>query len=306
MPPKKRQAVAAGQRTLSFGRGGRLTANGAHQPTLRSVFSGAAAAQQQRQQQQQQQQQQRVPAAVAAAAAPLPPAFVPEAATAAAPPHVAPAGGDEDADPEQLPAPPVQAALAQVKTEVSPRPRAAAAAASGELGAAAGSARRGSATGTLDRFLPEHAARAAELERLDARQSAAGATASKAAAAAAKPQPATPPLAQLVVTAAPGALVGTLAAGDAEYPCTVGRGGVGAKGGEGDGVTPVGRFALGSVFYRADRCSPPATMGMPVIPIRRNDGWCDDPTDGEGKASPLAPLRSRQLQGLLCVPTDCC
>jgi hypothetical protein len=299
MPPKKRQAVAAGQRTLSFGRGGRLTANGAHQPTLRSVFSGAAAAAQQRQQR----QQQRAPAAVAAAAAPRVPAFVPEAAAAAAPPHVAPAGGDEDADPEQLP---VQAALAPVKTEVFPRPRAAAAAASGELGAAAGSARRGSVTGTLDRYLPEHAARAAELERLDARQSAASATASKAAAAAAKPQPATPPLAQLVVTAAPGALVGTLAAGDAEYPCTVGRGGVGAKGGEGDGVTPVGRFSIGSVFYRADRCSPPATMGMPVIPIRRNDGWCDDPTDGEGKASPLAPLRSRQLQGLLCVRTDCC
>jgi L,D-peptidoglycan transpeptidase YkuD (ErfK/YbiS/YcfS/YnhG family) len=49
------------------------------------------------------------------------------------------------------------------------------------------------------------------------------------------------PLAELVVSAAPGALVGMLTAGGASYPCTVGRGGVALKRGEGDGVTPVGR-----------------------------------------------------------------
>ena len=49
------------------------------------------------------------------------------------------------------------------------------------------------------------------------------------------------PLAELVVSAAPGALVGMLTAGGASYPCTVGRGGVALKRGEGDGITPVGR-----------------------------------------------------------------
>jgi L,D-peptidoglycan transpeptidase YkuD (ErfK/YbiS/YcfS/YnhG family) len=58
--------------------------------------------------------------------------------------------------------------------------------------------------------------------------------------------------------------------------CALGRGGVRADKREGDGATPVGRFALRRVLYRPDRLDPPET-GLPSDPIRPEDGWCDDP-----------------------------
>ncbi len=58
--------------------------------------------------------------------------------------------------------------------------------------------------------------------------------------------------------------------------CAVGRGGIGIKAGEGDGITPVGVFPLRSVFFRPDRLNPPRT-GLPVSPLLPTDGWCDDP-----------------------------
>jgi hypothetical protein len=243
--------VAAGQRTLSFASDGRLTANGAHQPTLRSMLGA--------------------PRAGAAAAAPL--AQTHEAAAAAPwpgggsaaddgvstePLH---AGGDDDADDGATGETVISTSLTQVSDQISRRPIATAAAASG----------------TLDAYLPEHAARAAELERADARQQSATPTATKQRLSSRLSQP----VSQIVVTAAPSALVGTLGVGDCEYQCTVGRGGVKTKGAEGDGVTPVGLFALGRVFFRPDRCAPPATMGMIVAPVNPDDGWCDDPSDGE-------------------------
>lgn len=251
MPPKKRQAVA-GQRTLSFARDGRLTADGTHQPTLRSMLSG-------------QHQRQRHGSAAAAPSERIHSAVVaarPAAGSAAADEASSQplaAGGDDDTDSTTRAVAVIP--LTQVNDQVSERPVAVASAASG----------------TLDAYLPEHAARAAELERADARQRSATFSATKARPLA-RPSP---PATQIVVTAAPGALVGTLGVGEREYHCTVGRGGVAVKGGEGDGVTPVGRFSLGRVFFRPDRCAPPATMGMIVGPISRNDGWCDDPSDSE-------------------------
>ena len=61
------------------------------------------------------------------------------------------------------------------------------------------------------------------------------------------------------------------------YSCVVGRGGVGIKSGEGDGVTPVGSYQLRSLRYRADLLSKPTTH-LPTYPITRQDGWCNDPT----------------------------
>ncbi len=58
--------------------------------------------------------------------------------------------------------------------------------------------------------------------------------------------------------------------------CALGRGGVGRKAREGDGVTPTGRFALRRVLYRADRIAKP-TAPFPCRPIEPGDGWCDDP-----------------------------
>ena len=62
------------------------------------------------------------------------------------------------------------------------------------------------------------------------------------------------------------------------FRCALGRGGVRTDKREGDGATPVGRFPLRRVLWRADRLPQPET-GLPVSPIAPDDGWCDDPAD---------------------------
>ncbi|MBK1696901.1 L,D-transpeptidase family protein [Rhodovibrio salinarum] len=62
------------------------------------------------------------------------------------------------------------------------------------------------------------------------------------------------------------------------FACAVGRGGVGTKRGEGDGMTPVGRWPVRRVLYRPDRIAPPSTS-LPISAIDPTDGWCDDPND---------------------------
>ncbi|MCK8786025.1 L,D-transpeptidase family protein [Roseomonas sp. NAR14] len=57
--------------------------------------------------------------------------------------------------------------------------------------------------------------------------------------------------------------------------CAIGRTGVQPDKREGDGGTPPGRLVLRRVLYRADRGPPPACR-VPVEPIARDDGWCDD------------------------------
>ncbi len=60
--------------------------------------------------------------------------------------------------------------------------------------------------------------------------------------------------------------------------CAVGRGGIGAKGGEGDGVTPVGSFRLMQVLVRPDRIT--FDHGdYPVGDVGLFDVWSDDPAD---------------------------
>ncbi|MEJ0027546.1 MAG: L,D-transpeptidase family protein [Rhizomicrobium sp.] len=58
----------------------------------------------------------------------------------------------------------------------------------------------------------------------------------------------------------------------------IGRAGIGVKQCEGDGITPLGAFAVRRVLYRADRIAAPATA-LPVAPIAPQDGWCDAPAD---------------------------
>ena len=60
--------------------------------------------------------------------------------------------------------------------------------------------------------------------------------------------------------------------------CALGRAGVSASKREGDGATPIGRFALRRVLYRADRLAKPETA-LPARPLRRDDAWCDTPAD---------------------------
>ncbi len=66
------------------------------------------------------------------------------------------------------------------------------------------------------------------------------------------------------------------------FPCAVGRGGIGAKAGEGDGVTPIGTHRLEMLLYRPDRRT--GQRGARAFrgarrAISPGDGWSDDPAD---------------------------
>jgi L,D-peptidoglycan transpeptidase YkuD (ErfK/YbiS/YcfS/YnhG family) len=64
--------------------------------------------------------------------------------------------------------------------------------------------------------------------------------------------------------------------GARHLPCAVGRGGIGHKRAEGDGVTPVGRHRIEAVLWRPDRAARPLARARPIRP---HDGWSDDPAD---------------------------
>jgi L,D-peptidoglycan transpeptidase YkuD (ErfK/YbiS/YcfS/YnhG family) len=79
-----------------------------------------------------------------------------------------------------------------------------------------------------------------------------------------------------------GELAVTLRDGSLAAPCSIGRGGVLAaeQKREGDGATPLGRWPLRAVYYRADRITKPKTH-VPVTAIEADMGWCDDPTHAD-------------------------
>jgi L,D-peptidoglycan transpeptidase YkuD (ErfK/YbiS/YcfS/YnhG family) len=58
-----------------------------------------------------------------------------------------------------------------------------------------------------------------------------------------------------------------------------GWGGVHRDKREGDGASPQGTFRLVRAFYRPDRIAPPPATGLPLAPLRLDDGWVDDPAD---------------------------
>lgn len=69
---------------------------------------------------------------------------------------------------------------------------------------------------------------------------------------------------------------GTLRCGNREFPCSLGKAGVTDEKREGDLKTPLGRFPLRRVYYRADRLDRPET-DLPTEALTPEDGWCDDP-----------------------------
>ena len=79
-------------------------------------------------------------------------------------------------------------------------------------------------------------------------------------------------------------------------PAALGRTGIRALKREGDGGTPLGRFAIRQVLYRVDRVPRPRTQ-IPVHANRDHDGWCDDPADRNYNRLIKLPSR-RSAEGL--------
>ncbi len=66
-----------------------------------------------------------------------------------------------------------------------------------------------------------------------------------------------------------------------DIPCLIGKNGVISAGDkrEGDGKSPLGRWAIRSVLLRPDRIDPPPGLTLPWRWIRRDDGWSDGNDD---------------------------
>lgn len=88
---------------------------------------------------------------------------------------------------------------------------------------------------------------------------------------------------------------GVLRAGERILPCALGRGGLRSIKREGDGGTPIGRWPFLSVRYRPDAHKGVRT-GLPKRAIRRDDGWCDAPTDPNYNRAVRYPYRASAEQ----------
>ena len=71
---------------------------------------------------------------------------------------------------------------------------------------------------------------------------------------------------------------GVLLVGPQAVPVVLGRSGIRANKREGDGGTPLGRFRLVRLWWRADRHPRPLTL-LPVRHITRELAWCEDTSD---------------------------
>lgn len=69
---------------------------------------------------------------------------------------------------------------------------------------------------------------------------------------------------------------GILSYGKLSFTCALGKTGITDKKREGDHATPIGRFPLRWLFFRADKV-PELTSALPQQPISELDGWCDEP-----------------------------
>jgi L,D-peptidoglycan transpeptidase YkuD (ErfK/YbiS/YcfS/YnhG family) len=95
-----------------------------------------------------------------------------------------------------------------------------------------------------------------------------------------KPKNAPAKLSRLVVTAQPRIAsqkpLGRLQAGATTFVCAIGATSISHHKREGDKATPVGHFRLIEGFFKPGVGGRPATL-LPIHPIRRTLGWCEDP-----------------------------
>ena len=71
---------------------------------------------------------------------------------------------------------------------------------------------------------------------------------------------------------------GLLVAGNAVFPCALGRGGISAGKREGDGATPLAAMRILSGYFRGDHVAARRTR-LKMAPISTDLGWCEVPDD---------------------------
>lgn len=74
---------------------------------------------------------------------------------------------------------------------------------------------------------------------------------------------------------------GVLQFGGLRFRCALGKGGMRPEADkrEGDGATPLGRYPLRQVWYRADRLAQAPQTRLSLRALKPEDGWCDDTGD---------------------------
>jgi L,D-peptidoglycan transpeptidase YkuD (ErfK/YbiS/YcfS/YnhG family) len=83
---------------------------------------------------------------------------------------------------------------------------------------------------------------------------------------------------------------GWLTAGTLRIPCALGPAGIVRIKREGDKGTPAGQFRLLWGYYRPDRVRL-RVAGAPLRPLRRDQGWCEDPTSARYNRPVRLPAR---------------
>lgn len=84
---------------------------------------------------------------------------------------------------------------------------------------------------------------------------------------------------------------GFLVAGHIAVPCGLGRSGRTWRKREGDGATPRGIWPLRRMLVKPGR-SPVPGAALPRSSVRREDGWCDDPSDRNYNKPVKLPYRA--------------
>lgn len=89
-----------------------------------------------------------------------------------------------------------------------------------------------------------------------------------------------------------GGSTGLLTYGKLQFHCALGKTGVVQEKREGDHATPIGRFPLRRLYYRADKLTAP-TCRLPMQITEKSDGWCDDPQSPQYNRAVKLPFDGR-------------
>ena len=83
---------------------------------------------------------------------------------------------------------------------------------------------------------------------------------------------------------------------DYKVKCAIGKRGIGYKRKEGDLITPKGQFKIKFILYRKDRVKK-IKSEIKKIEIKKNMGWCDDPSSKD--YNKIIKLPSKNLSLIL-------